>query len=54
MTTTDEGCRCAECAEAHSDFLAHFGRWPTMSHDDAAALVASRARSEARWARALR
>lgn len=51
MPATTDGCRCATCAGIHADFIATFGRWPTMSHDDALALQDRRDRAEASWDR---
>lgn len=51
--TTDTACRCSECAAVHSDFLAHFGKWPTMSHDAAMRLRSDRIQREAKWSRVI-
>lgn len=42
-------CDCTECAEVHADFIAHFGRWPSKTHDEAMQIKERRARSERRW-----
>jgi hypothetical protein len=45
------GCRCAECASVHAEFISHFGRWPEMSHVDAMDLKETRIKNEASWNR---
>ena len=47
-------CTCPECAEIHAEFIAHFGRFPEMTHDDAIALAERRISNEKSWERALR
>lgn len=51
MTTN---CECAECADIHAEFIAQFGRFPAMTHDDALALRDRRISNEKSWERALR
>jgi hypothetical protein len=52
--TEPESCRCVECAAVHQDFIAHFGRWPTMTHEEGQQLKARRESNEASWREALR
>lgn len=47
------GCRCAECADIHFDFIAHAGRWPNKTHEEGQAMKAARDRREAKWAKVL-
>jgi hypothetical protein len=54
MNPPNTGCRCDECREVHAEFIAHFGRWPNMTHADAMDLRATRERNLASWDRLLR
>jgi hypothetical protein len=53
MTDTDD-CRCKECEGIHSEFIAQFGRWPSMTHTEALALRDRRISNEASWDRLMR
>lgn len=39
-------CRCSECADIHSEFISHFGRWPSMNHAEGQALKQRRIDNE--------
>ncbi len=44
-------CRCTECADIHAEFIMHFGKWPTKTHDEGQELKRRRADNEASWDR---
>jgi hypothetical protein len=52
--TNETNCTCSTCADIHAEFIAHFGRFPDMTHADALALRQRRIDNEASWERALR
>lgn len=53
MTETETGCHCASCAQIHAEFIAHFGRWPNMTHAEAEQLALRRVDNERSWQEAL-
>lgn len=46
-------CRCNECGVIHEEFIEHFGRWPSMSHEDGQELKARRESNERSWVLAM-
>lgn len=50
---TDDNCTCSTCADIHAEFIAHFGRFPAMTHADALKLRDRRISNEASWDRML-
>ena len=45
------GCRCAECANIHSEFIEVVGRWPSMTHDEGQELKERRLSNRRSWQR---
>jgi hypothetical protein len=45
------GCRCSECADIHSEFISHTGKWPGMTHKEGQELKERRIDNERSWQR---
>ena len=49
-----EDCRCNECAGIHAEFISHFSKWPSMTHEEGQELKRKREDNLRSWEEALR
>jgi hypothetical protein len=52
-TKPENGCRCNECREIHSEFIEQFGEWPDRTHKQGQDLKQQRIENEASFRKVL-
>ncbi len=53
MTAEKDECRCKECAIIHQEFISHFNKWPSRTHEEGQELKRKREDNLRSWEEAL-